>query len=197
MIPKKGFRVATFDIETTSLDAVGAGVILCAVIKPQDGESVVLRYDELKQNPGNDFRLVRQLLSELSQYEMLVGHNIERFDWNFIRTRAMIHGLPITFSPLAYDTLKAFKRTGFLTVPNMIGKPTGRLDHVVDMFGIPQMKTALYPREHWKTVWGNKAQRKEAMDKLVEHCVYDVHMNEQVFYSLYPYDKSCTLRRLK
>lgn len=194
---KTGFHVATFDIETTALDAVGAGVILCAVVKPLEQEPIVLRYDTLKQNPGNDYRIVRQLLHTIQEFDLLVGHNIEQFDWNFIRTRAMIHGIPMPQSPLGYDTMKAFKRTGFKTVPNMVGKPTARLDHVVDMLGIPQEKTALYPREHWKTVWGNKKERKAAMDKLVNHCIYDVRMNEQVFYSLYPYDSGVTLKRLK
>ena len=192
-----GFRSAVFDIETTSLDAVGAGVILCAVVKELGKSPIVYRYDDMKQAPGNDLRLVRALLNELGNYSLLIGHNIDNFDWNFIRTRAMIHGLSMPQPPLGYDTLTAFKRTGFKTVPNIKGRPTGRLDHVVDMFGIPQMKTALYPREHWQTVWGNKEQRREAMHKLVEHCIYDCEMNEQVFYRLFQNDSGATLKRLK
>lgn len=195
--PSDGFSVATFDIESTSLDAVGAGVLLCAVVKPMGNEAKVFRYDAMHLSPGNDMKLVRALVNELCRYDLLVGHNIERFDWNFIRTRAMIHGIPIPTRPCAYDTLKAFKRCGYLTVPNMIGRPTARLDHVVDMFGIEQEKTALYPREHWKTVWGKKSERKEAMDKLVEHCVRDVSMNEEVFKRMFPMDSTLILRRLK
>ncbi len=48
------FNVATFDIETTALDAVGAGVILCAVIKPLGRAAKVLRYDDMHLSPGND-----------------------------------------------------------------------------------------------------------------------------------------------
>lgn len=191
------FRACTFDIETTSLDAVGAGVILCAVIKPLGEKAVVLRYDHMHLSPGNDKALVRRIIAELCKYDLLIGHNIERFDLNFIKTRALIHGLSIPSRPFVYDTMKAFKRCAFLTVPNIVGKPTARLDMVVDMFGIPQRKTALLPREHWKTVWGKQKERLEAMNKLTEHCVLDVAMNEDIYTRLFTFDQTCILKRMK
>lgn len=194
---KPTFNAAVFDIETTGIDAVAPGNILCAVIKPLGGKEKILRYDEMHLSPGNDKFLARALINELCKYDLLIGHNIERFDWNFIKTRALIHGIPIPKRPFVYDTMKAFKRLGYLTVPNIVGKPTARLDHVVDMFGIKQRKTALYPREHWKTVWGNKKERRNAMDALVEHCVYDVAMNEDIYVRLFEQDDRVILRRAK
>jgi uncharacterized protein YprB with RNaseH-like and TPR domain len=194
---KPTFRVATFDIETTALDAVGAGVILCAVIKPLGGKEKVLRYDAMHLSAGNDKKLVRAIVNELCKYDLLVGHNIFKFDWNFIKTRALIHNIPIPQRPYFYDTMQAFKRCGYLTVQNHFGKPTARLDMVVDMFGIKQRKTALYPRHHWQTVWGQKKTRKEAMNALVEHCVLDVEMNQDIYTRLFPLDTNCALKRFK
>ncbi len=126
-----------------------------------------------------------------------MGHNIERFDLNYIRTRAVIHDISIPKRPFVYDTMKAFKRLGYLTVQNMIGKPSARLDMIVDLYGIPQRKTALYPRHHWQTVWGQKEKRRQAMDALVEHCVLDVGMNEDIYTRLFNADMNVNLKRMK
>lgn len=194
---KPQFGVAVFDIETTSLDAVGAGFILCAVIKPLGQKPKTLRYDHMHLSPGNDRLLTRAIVNELCKYDLLIGHNIDRFDWNFIKTRALRWNIPIPKRPFSYDTMKAFKRCGYLTVPNIVGKPSARLDMVVDMYGIPQRKTALLPRRHWQTVWGNKTDRGAAMDALVEHCELDVAMNEDIYALLFNADTNWTLKRLK
>lgn len=194
---KPTFSCATFDIETTSLDAVGAGVILCAVVKPLGEKPKIFRYDDMHLSPGNDKFLVRSLVNELCKYDLLIGHNARRFDWNFIRTRALIHNIQIPKRPFLYDTMEAFKRLAYLTVPNRIGKPTARLDHVTDMFGVKQRKTSIYPREHWRTVWGNKKERRQAMNELVDHCVSDTQMNEDIYGRLFDADSSVTLKRVK
>ena len=189
-------KTAVFDIETSSLEAVGAGFILCAVVTPLGGKPVVLRYDELGCSPAKEKRLVSKLLEELNRYDILVGHNIRRFDWNYIKSRAVLFDVPITKRPLNYDTLDAFRRCGFLTRQNSFGKPTASLAFIADFLGIEQEKTAIYPREHWKGVWESKPQRTVALDNLVDHCLRDVRMNEKVFYRLFEQDGGAFLRRL-
>lgn len=185
------------DIETSALEAVGAGFLLCAVVKEEGGKPEIFRYDTLHCRPGKEKRLVKELVKELMKYDLLVGHNIERFDWNFIKSRAVFFDIKIPKTPLVYDTLHAFRRCGFLTRPNGFGKPTASLAFVVDFLNIPQEKTALYPSDHWKTVWESKKEKAETMNRLVQHCVADVVMTEKVYRRLFAEDHAVNIRRFR
>lgn len=180
-------KTCVFDIETTDLAAVGSGWILCAVILDADrGTKQVYRYDESKCELGHEAKLVEAIVKALSEYPVWIGHNIDKFDWPYIKSRANALGIPIHLdTTVTYDTLKAFRRSGLRTIANSYGKPTGRLDHIADFFGIEQLKTPIYPREHWVTVWGQGVNRRKAMDKLVDHCLRDVKLNDQVYRRLW------------
>jgi hypothetical protein len=67
---------------------------------------------------------------------------------------------------------------------------------VVDFFGFDQEKTSIFPRAHWETVWGNMAERKKAMDNLVNHCVSDVNMTTKIFYAMIDDDHRAMFKRL-
>lgn len=184
-------RTCIFDIETSDLAAVGPGFVLCAIVKEEEKDKLfTFRYDQIKGcSPGNDKELVKELLDCLLSYRILIGHNIEEFDWKYLRTRAAFWGLDYkSTGVVTYDTLKAFRRTGFKTVSNFVGKPTGRLDHIIDFFGLNQEKTPIYPREHWVTVWGQGQEREMAMNKLVAHCKSDVRMTEEIYNRLWVND---------
>ena len=68
---------------------------------------------------------------------------------------------------------------------------------MADFLGLKQEKTSIFPREHWQTVWGLGEERKLAMDNLVEHCVADVNMTEQVYWKLLKADPVWGIRRKK
>lgn len=189
---------AVIDLETTSLSAVGEGFILCGVVKPLREKPIVFRYDELHCKPGKEKRLITQLVEVMSTFDMLIGHNINRFDFPYVKSRASILGVPFNLRPLTYDTMLAFRRIGMLTARNpMTGKPRANLDHVVDFFNIPQMKTKVgYPNAHWRNVWATGSERGEAMDTLVEHCVYDVQMTEAVYLREIKLDPVWGIRRI-
>lgn len=189
------FRACVVDIETSALEAIGAGVLLCAVIKPLDGERVVLRGDEFRCSFGNEKPLVKAVYDELAKYHIWIGHNIDRFDWPWLKSRYKYFDLPLPTPALTYDTMRAFGRLGYRTVMNRIGKPTKSLSHVIDFFGYEQMKTGIYPRFHWNTIWGSTEKRKRAMDALVEHCVSDVYMTEQIFYAMIDDDDRAVMKR--
>lgn len=187
-------RTAIWDIETSALEAVGAGFMICSVVQPEGGKPKILRYDTLKCKAGKEKRLIKELVDELMQYDILVGHNLIRFDWNYLKSRAVLFGIEIPKRPLVYDTLAAFRRCGYLTRPNGFGKPTASLAFVADFLGIPQEKTAIYPRKHWEIVWDGNA---GTMNELVDHCVKDVRMTELVYRKLFEQDSSILLRRFK
>ncbi|CAG1006653.1 DNA polymerase III subunit epsilon [Anaerolineales bacterium] len=188
---------AVLDLETTDLHAVGGGFILCAVVKPLRGKPIVFRYDEMHCRAFHEKRLVQALTDEMSKYHLWIGHNIDRFDFNFLRSRAVILGVPFPVQPMLYDTMLAFKRLGYLTVANpATGKPRANLDHVADFFNIPQLKTKVgYPNAHWRTVWGTGKERGEAMDSLADHCVRDTIMTQMIYERELPVDPVWGLRR--
>lgn len=190
-------KACVFDIEATALSAVGSGMILCAVIKPLEGKAKVLRYDKLSCPPGHETILLEHIFKELSQYQLWIGHNIKSYDWPMLKSRAVILGVDLPLPAFYYDTLLGFRRLGYRTSLNQIGKPTAALDHVVDFFGLRQAKTKIYPRDHWRTVWETGKERRDAMDNLVAHCVADVAMNEEVYTRLIAADTTARLERLR
>jgi uncharacterized protein YprB with RNaseH-like and TPR domain len=188
---------AVLDLETTDLSAVGSGWILMASIRPLHGETITLRYDEMRCPLGRETKLVKAIIDEMSKYDMWIGHNIQYFDFPYLKSRAMRLGVPFNCEPLVYDTMMAFRRVGYLTTRNFKGHPRANLDHIVDFLGYPQQKTKIYPREHWLTVWGKPRERKDAMLHLAEHCEADVEMTEQVYWHLLKRDPVWGLRRQK
>lgn len=190
-------RGAVLDIETSDLAAVGAGVMLCAVIKPLEGKETVFRYDEMHCRVGHEKRLVAAVVNEMESYDLLVGHNIKNFDYGFIKSRALYFGITSVPRPFFYDTFQAFKRLGYRTRLNNFGKPSAGLAMVVDFFGIPQRKTSILPRQHWATVWESGKDREDAMKYLVQHCVDDVRMTEEIYWKLMRADFIGRLERLK
>lgn len=189
-------RTAVLDLETTALDAVGGGMIVCGVVKPLGKKAEVFRYDEYADAPGHETKMLSNLIFRLQDFHLLVGHNIIGFDWGMLKSRATILGIDVGRPPMAYDTMLAFRRTGLRTVLTRIGKPTSALDHIIDFFGIPQKKTKIYPREHWKTVWETGEERTKALDNLVAHCVADVQMTEQIYWKLLDLDYVNRIKRL-
>lgn len=190
-------RICSYDIETTGLEAVGCGWVLCAVIKPLGEKPIVYRYDRYKCKLAHETDMVRAIMNKLQEFDLVIGHNSENFDWPYLKSRLVQLDLPYPNRyPLSYDTLKAFKRCGFRTVDNGHGKPTASLKMVVDFFGIEQLKTPILPREHWKTVWAEGKERKLAIDNLVDHCIRDVSNTESVYWRVLEADTKCLIKRL-
>lgn len=193
-------KACVLDIETSDLAAVGAGFMLLACVKPVGKPVKTFRYDTFKSKPAHEDKLLWELLKELSNYDMVIGHNVDRFDLPYIKSRSIVLGVPYALSPLTYDTLKAFRRCGFLTRPNAFGKPSASLFMVADAFDLltdENWKTGIPPRQHWKAVWQEGGERKEAISRIAEHCERDVKLNERVFEALWRIDLTATLRRLR
>lgn len=186
-------KAAVFDIEVTDFAAIGAGKFLCCSIKPLMEDVITFRYDK----HGGEKNTVKAVVDKLCEFDMLIGHNIVKFDWPYLMSKACLMDVIVPTRPFYYDTLQGFRRTGYKTVPNMFGKPSAGLDHIIDFFGFEQEKTKIYPREHWQTIWATGEDRTKAMDKLVEHCEADVNMTEKIYWKLMRADSSTSIRRLR
>jgi uncharacterized protein YprB with RNaseH-like and TPR domain len=195
---------ATFDIETTSLGAVGAGILLCVCVRPTHTQRTrTFRLDQYEFEASKEFGIVEReekalladTMDELSKYDVLIGHNIIRYDIPYLKSRAFQRDMA-TRPLVAYDTLHAFRRTGYLTVQNSFGKPSGGLDMVSDFLHIKQLKTKIYPYDWWEAVWAKEEKRKEAMNDIVDHCVRDVRLNANVFPYLWAADPRPALKKV-
>jgi uncharacterized protein YprB with RNaseH-like and TPR domain len=198
-------KSAVFDIETTALDGQGGGLLLVVCVRPTStNRTRTYRIDSYKYEPSQDYGiferqekdLLADVLDELGKYDLLIGHNIDRFDIHFLKTRAFRLGVPWFLNPLTYDTMKAFRRTGYRTVLNAIGKPSAGMDMVSDFLGVDQLKTKIYPAEWWTSIWGNDIKRIEAINTIADHCQRDVRQNALIYEKLLPADFKASIRRI-
>jgi uncharacterized protein YprB with RNaseH-like and TPR domain len=198
-------REAVFDIESTDLAAVGSGIVLCVGIRSTaTNRTKVFRIDQYDYEPSDEFGflerqekdLLKDALAELDKYDLLVGHNIDRFDIPFLRSRAYQYGMNWWTHPLTYDTLIGFRRSGLLTRQNGFGKPSASMAMVADFLGVEQLKTSIFPREWWLTVWGNKKKRQEHMNEVVDHNQRDVRLNAAMYPILLANDPKVIIKRL-
>ena len=197
-------KSAVFDIETTSLEAGGAGMVLVVCVRPlSTNRTRTFRIDNYRYKPSPQYGffereekdLLNDVVGELDKYDLWIGQNINNFDIPFLRSRAYRQRIPFPYMPLTYDTMVAAGRIRFRTILNHFGRPSKSLDIIADFLGIDQEKTKMYPVEHWKTIWNNESERLKAMNDLTDHCQRDVRMNSQVYDIFLPLDRKVLIRR--
>ncbi|RMF49323.1 MAG: hypothetical protein D6750_06270 [Bacteroidetes bacterium] len=166
------------DIEATSLYA-DYGHILCAVVKPIDGDAIVLRLDDYHDRPTfDDSPLLADLIKILGAAPMVVGWNIDRYDLPYIRTRKMIWRAMGVELPSAttksYDMLRL--RRKYRLHANRLGTWMDNLQ--------AGKKTDVLPLE-WRQA---SYLIKDGMDYVVQHCIADVEGTERLFRVLWAYE---------
>lgn len=196
---------ATIDIETTNLAAVGAGIVLAVCVRPMNTmRTRTFRLDgyHFKPDPKNyglvereETQLLKDVLEELQKYNVLIGHNLKRFDVPYLKSRAFQREMQMP-PFVVYDTLLAFRRSNYLTVPNHYGKPSAGLAMVADFLHVKQDKTAIFPSDWWESVWGKESKRLDAMNEICDHCQRDVLMNSRVFPFLWNADPRPLLHKV-
>ena len=169
------------DIETTGLKGDYAQ-ILGAVVKEYNGEMRVFRCDDypiFKTQPWNDRQLCIDLRDELERYDEISGWNSFFFDKNTINTRLILNGDRPMRNIKHRDLMMISKKN--LTIHN------GRLDSIARALGLEDEKTVLDP-VNWMRVTrgGNTPEGKASLDYIMEHCVIDVLITEQVWSILSP-----------
>jgi len=175
-------RVAVFDVETSGLNAA-FGVLLAAVGKTYSpDERKIFRADEYEPwkrgERANDEPLLRAMLSWMEDIDIIIAHNGLKFDLPFLRTRAVIHGLPpVNFQKIIDPVQLARQHFRF---------QGNSLDAISRVIGTHAEKTPLKP-ETWQkaTLNGDPA----AMEEIVTHCIADVDVLEEVCWKMRGYVK--------
>lgn len=139
--------------------------IICICYKWEgDKEVHGLTWDK-KQS---DKKMLQDFIKIVDSADELVGHNGDKFDLAWIRTRCLFHGIQMFPTYTTIDTLKV-ARSKFKFNSN-------RLNYIADFLGIGQkIKTDF---DLWKDIALKNDQK--AMDKMVKYCKMDVVLLEKV-----------------
>ena len=143
--------------------------IICICYKWEDDKEVFSLNWDSKQC---DKSMLQKFIEVADTATELVGHNGDKFDLAWIRTRCLFHKIPMFPSYTTIDTLKV-ARSKFKFNSN-------RLNYIADFLGIGQKIKTEYSL--WKDILLKKD--KIAMEKMIKYCKKDVVLLEKVFKAL-------------
>lgn len=189
-------KAAILDIETATLAAVGSGPgagFLCSCFKPLDSDKIILWRHDLCTHRG----AIRQTIETLATFDLIIGHNMQKFDLPMLFSFAGLEGIKEPFpNPLVYDTLTAFRRIGYCTSMTEKGYRRASLGFAIDYFWPDENgKTAIYPRWHSMAQYDKGKAGNKAMSDVVAHNIADVMMNEKLYLRILPDDRKALIRR--
>lgn len=140
--------------------------IICICYK-WEGEKEVYSFQWDKKQC--DKKIISDFIEIANQADELVGHNGDKFDLPWIRSRCIHHGLDMFPTYKTIDTLK-ISRSKFRFNSN-------RLDYIASFFGIGRkIKTEF---NLWKDIMINKSDK--AMAYMIKYCKQDVKLLEKVY----------------
>lgn len=139
--------------------------------------------ERFRKNHHDDYHVIKTFHKVLSQADIIIGHNSDRFDLPYLKTQIMFHGLeplpPIT----ALDTYKVAK-SQFMFNSN-------KLDYLGQRLGVGR-KIHTTGGLWLKAFQGNR----QAIREMVTYNKQDVLLLEKVFLKLVPYIPNHTNREL-
>lgn len=123
----------------------------------------------------DDKQMLKEFGKELENCDVAIGHNGDKFDIKWVKTRNIIHKLPPLNNIVTIDTLKLARR--------YFNFNSNRLDYLGDILGVGRKhETGGYSL--WTAVLDGD---KKALNKMVEYCNQDVILLEDVFHEITPY----------
>jgi uncharacterized protein YprB with RNaseH-like and TPR domain len=160
------FWEAGYKKNITTDNIIRERAIICICYKWEDEKEVYALQWDAKQN---DKRMLEQFIAVANTANELVGHNGDKFDLAWIRTRCLFHGIDMFPNYQTIDTLKV-ARSKFRFQSN-------RLNYIAEFLGLGgKIKTEF---NLWKDILLNKD--KVAMEKMIKYCKKDVSLLEEVY----------------
>lgn len=145
--PLSGYRVLGFDLETTGFNPKSQRIVQFALvgcdanghsiqidelvnprmrIPPETTNIHGIRDEDVRNAP--EFKECVDEISTMMEGAVIVGHNIDRFDWPFLQVEFLRAGRPMPRPLVILDTLKIARR---LKIP-----PSHKLGILCERFGI-------------------------------------------------------------
>ncbi len=149
--------------------------IICACWKWEGAKEI----GSLSWKDGDDKALLQKLASVVAQADEVIGHNLDKFDLPWIRTRAIKHEISIFELVKTIDTYKLAAR--------LFNFNSNRLDYLGEYLEVGKKIKTEY--QWWKDVCrGDKKRLKD----MVTYCKQDVTLLEKVFHRLMVYAPDIT-----
>lgn len=124
----------------------------------------------------NDEEVIRKIYKPLSECDILVGHNTDRFDLKKFNTRALFYDLPPVFPWKTVDTLKIARAS--------LAMSSNTLDYVAKYFEIPLHKAR---SPDWNLI---KEGSKKELKYMEKYNRIDVEVGKAVYEKLKPAHKN-------
>lgn len=152
--------------------------IICFGYKIQGEKTKCINAWDFKnwnKNINDDSAVAREAFEILKDADAVVTHNGKRFDWKFMQTRLMKHGLPPLPNIRHVDTCALAKRHLYLF--------NNKLD-TIGKFLVNDQKIDNGGGELWCRVADKDP---SAMELMTRYCIQDVNLLEKVFKKLRPF----------
>jgi DNA polymerase elongation subunit (family B) len=143
--------------------------IICICYKWEDDNDVYYLQWDSKQD---DKKLLQEFINVANTADELVGHNGDKFDLAWIRTRCLFHNIQMFPSYNTIDTLKV-ARSKFRFNSN-------RLDYIGKFLGLGQKNHTNF--DLWKDIMLKNC--KKSMNTMIDYCIQDVVLLEKVHKAL-------------
>ena len=174
-------RVGFVDIETSNLKA-NFGLMLCWCILSDDNQmySDTMTAADVKSG-DEDKRVVESCIACMKTFDRVCGYYSTYFDIPYIRTRALIHGIPFPEIGSMYHT------DVWKMARKVLCLHSNRQAVVAEALYGKTVKTRICHSDWRKAMTGNK----KSMDEVLDHCERDVEDLRKNYYTLLPYYKIC------
>ena len=123
-----------------------------------------------------DKSMLKTFIKELNKANEICGHNSDRFDLKWLRTRCLFHGIDVFPRYQTLDTLKMAKSSFYFN--------SNKLDYIAQYLNVGK-KTETGGFDLWKKVVLDKDA--DALQLMVDYCKNDVTILEGVFQKIKPY----------
>lgn len=139
-------------------------------------DALYLHKKAYRQDPTDDKAICETLLELIEQADVIVAHNLKRFDLKRFKTRCILNGLEPPPAVATIDTLETARRE-FAFASN-------RLDHLGDLLGVGRKISTEF--QDWVDVVDKNCPK--AFEKMLKYNEQDVLLLEDVYKKLEPYN---------
>jgi uncharacterized protein YprB with RNaseH-like and TPR domain len=171
------FWEAGYKKNIDSSNIIKERAIICICYKWEEEREVYSLQWDSKQN---DRAMLLKFIEVANVATELVGHNGDKFDLAWIRTRCLFHSISMFPTYQTIDTLKIAR--------NKFRFNSNKLNYIADYLGFGQKIKTTFGL--WKDILLNKD--KKAMEDMIKYCKKDVILLEKVFSALNKHTESKT-----
>jgi hypothetical protein len=126
------------------------------------------------KGPYDDKNVIEEFMPQLLAADEIVAHNGDRFDWPWIRTRCMLHGIDFPARVKTVDTLAIARR--------LFRFPNNRMDSITKYLGGKGKIPTNF--DLWRNVCEGQ---KKATKYMVDYCKNDVAELQEMWERFEPY----------